>query len=254
MAGRLAGKVAIVTGASRGIGQAIAERFAREGAAVVLVARTRAALESIAADITRDGGTAAVLAGDATTEDVNAEMVALAERRFGRVTTLVANMGADLTAAVTETTPADWDACLASDLKHLYLGARADPGHARRGRRRDRLDRLDRGAARHPEPCRLLRRQGGAREPDARAGTRPRPAGRARELHLSGRDRDPDAPRVARELRGRRGGRTEPARCARAARPSRTAGGDRNLLLPRVGRGVVATGTVIPVDGGTSAV
>ena len=125
MAGRLTGKVAIVTGASRGIGQAIAERFATEGARVVLVARTRTALDALAATIARAGGEAAVVAGDATTEQVNAEMISLAERRYGRVTTLVANMGADLTAPLTETTLAAWDACLASDLKHLYLGARA---------------------------------------------------------------------------------------------------------------------------------
>jgi NAD(P)-dependent dehydrogenase (short-subunit alcohol dehydrogenase family) len=125
MPGRLAGEVAIITGASRGIGRAIAERFADEGAAVVLVARTAAALDGIAAGIQRRGGSAVALAGDATTEALNGEMVALAEQRFGRVTTLVANMGADLTAPVAETSPADWDSCLASDLKHLFLGARA---------------------------------------------------------------------------------------------------------------------------------
>jgi NAD(P)-dependent dehydrogenase (short-subunit alcohol dehydrogenase family) len=123
--GRLAGKVAIVTGASRGIGRAIAERFGREGAAVVLVARTAAALDEVASGIARAGGSVDVLAGDATLETVNAEMVALAQQRFGRLDTLVANMGADLTAPVTRTSPTDWDACLASDLKHLYLGARA---------------------------------------------------------------------------------------------------------------------------------
>jgi NAD(P)-dependent dehydrogenase (short-subunit alcohol dehydrogenase family) len=124
MARRLTGKVAIVTGASRGIGEAIALRFAREGASVVLVARTRPALEAIAHQIETEGGAAAVLAGDATTEETNRAMVALAHERFGRLTTLVANMGADLTATVEDTSPAAWDECLASDLKHLFLAAR----------------------------------------------------------------------------------------------------------------------------------
>ena len=61
MARRLTGKVAIVTGASRGIGEAIALLFAREGASVVLVARTRPALETIAHRIEKQGGAAAVL-------------------------------------------------------------------------------------------------------------------------------------------------------------------------------------------------
>jgi NAD(P)-dependent dehydrogenase (short-subunit alcohol dehydrogenase family) len=125
MARRLAGKVAIVTGASRGIGEAIALLFAREGASVVLVARTGPALEAIAHRIEMEGGAAAVLAGDATTEETNRAMVALAHERFGRLTTLVANMGADLTATVEDTSPEAWDECLASDLKHLFLAARA---------------------------------------------------------------------------------------------------------------------------------
>src|SRR5262249_34263691 len=125
MARRLTGKVAIITGASRGIGEAIALLFAREGASVVLVARTSPALEAIAHRIEKDGGAAAGRAGDATSEGANRAMVALARERFGRLTTLVANMGADLTATVEDTSPEAWDACLASDLRHLFLAARA---------------------------------------------------------------------------------------------------------------------------------
>ena len=101
--------VAIVTGASQGIGRATAIRLARDFSAVVLVARTRTALEAIAHRIETEGGTAAVLAGDATTEETNRAMVALAHERFGRLTTLVANMGADLTATVEDTSPEAWD-------------------------------------------------------------------------------------------------------------------------------------------------
>jgi NAD(P)-dependent dehydrogenase (short-subunit alcohol dehydrogenase family) len=95
------GRVAIVTGASRGIGQRIAERFAAEGAAVVLVARTLApgtsrlpgSLEEVADRIRAAGGKAEVLTADLTAPADVETVIARAEAALGPVDTLVNNAG-----------------------------------------------------------------------------------------------------------------------------------------------------------------
>lgn len=80
---RLHDKIAIVTGASSGIGRAAALVFAEEGAKVVLGARRHALLDGLAEDVRRGGGDAAVLAGDVRDERYAARLVDLAERAFG---------------------------------------------------------------------------------------------------------------------------------------------------------------------------
>jgi NADP-dependent 3-hydroxy acid dehydrogenase YdfG len=89
----LAGAVALVTGASSGIGAATARRLAGEGAAVALVARRRLRLEHVADDITAAGGTALVIAADLTDPARAAETVQDTLDRFDRLDVLVNNAG-----------------------------------------------------------------------------------------------------------------------------------------------------------------
>ena len=89
----LAGRTAIVTGASRGIGRGIAERFADEGANVVLAARSVEALGDVLSAIGRRGGHALVVATDITAEDAAETIVSRTLSEFGRVDVLVNNAG-----------------------------------------------------------------------------------------------------------------------------------------------------------------
>jgi NAD(P)-dependent dehydrogenase (short-subunit alcohol dehydrogenase family) len=93
MAGDLQGQVAVVTGAGRGFGRAIAERLAREGAAVAITARSKNEIDEVAAAITTAGGKALAVAGDVTKREDVARVKTETESRFGPVGILVHNAG-----------------------------------------------------------------------------------------------------------------------------------------------------------------
>jgi NAD(P)-dependent dehydrogenase (short-subunit alcohol dehydrogenase family) len=122
---KLAGQAAIVTGGGRGIGRAIALRFAAEGAAVTLAATGREALEATAAEIRAAGGRAAVSITDVADESAVARMVAAAIAEHGRLDILINNAGiAGPTAPVIELERSEWDRTLAINVTGAYLCAK----------------------------------------------------------------------------------------------------------------------------------
>jgi 3-oxoacyl-[acyl-carrier protein] reductase len=104
----LAGKTAIVTGASRGIGRAIAMHLAADGAKVLLTARDAALLRSAVDEITEAGGAAAAFAADLRESAAAADVVTEALAQFGAIDILVNNAGATKRGSFEDLTDADW--------------------------------------------------------------------------------------------------------------------------------------------------
>ena len=113
---RLAGKVAIVTGAGRGIGRAIVERLAEEGASVVASQRSADEGEELAAGLVERGRSAVFVAADVRVEDDAERLVREAVSRFGRLDVLCNNAGVGLLKAVAETTRDEYDLVLDTNL------------------------------------------------------------------------------------------------------------------------------------------
>ena len=120
--GQLEGKVALITGASKGIGRVMSRLFAREGAAVVCAARSRDLVEETAALITGDGGRALAVTGDASLEEGARRLIEAGVRAFGKLDLLVNNAGdGGPTKRVQDYTTDDWFYTINSCLTSSYL-------------------------------------------------------------------------------------------------------------------------------------
>jgi 3-oxoacyl-[acyl-carrier protein] reductase len=118
----LDGKVAIVTGASRGIGRAIAERFAAEGARITVNHRSGTMdAEAVAVGIKALGGDAIVVRADVSQAGGAQRLVAATMERFGRIDILVNNAGIMVAKGVFETSEDEWDRTIDVNLKGPYL-------------------------------------------------------------------------------------------------------------------------------------
>lgn len=124
--GKLTGKTAVVTGASSGIGEAIARHLAREGANVVLTARRKEKLENISAQINERGeGRALAVAADVSNRQDVVAMTKRANDAFGMVDIYVNNAGAMLSAAVREGKTEEWDEMIDVNIKGVLYGIHA---------------------------------------------------------------------------------------------------------------------------------
>lgn len=122
----LADDVAIITGGGRGIGRAIARRFAAEGASVVIAARTESQLTSVAREIEAAGGKVAQVAADVSSEKDAERIVRIARETFGHVNILVNNAGIyGPVKPIEEISVAEWDSVISTQLRGAFLMTRA---------------------------------------------------------------------------------------------------------------------------------
>ncbi len=117
-------KVIIVTGASKGIGRAIALLFARQGASVMLSARGKSGLKRVAKEIETGGGNCTVIPCDVTKENQVRSLIRKTVQRFKRIDILINNAGLGIHKPVVEFTTRDWDTTIDTNLKGPFYCTR----------------------------------------------------------------------------------------------------------------------------------
>jgi len=129
MTERLDNTVALVTGASSGIGEATARELARRGAAVAIAARRKDRLDALAEQIQQDGGTALAIEADVTDQEQVRTLVAHAVDSLGRLDTVVNNAGVMLLGPIEDAPVEEWDRMIALNLQGLLYVAHAALPH-----------------------------------------------------------------------------------------------------------------------------
>jgi meso-butanediol dehydrogenase / (S,S)-butanediol dehydrogenase / diacetyl reductase len=144
---RFEGKVAVVTGASGGIGAAMAKRFAAEGAAVI-VGAIDPRVETVAEELRNTGARVAARVMDVTDKSDVVALYDLAEKEFGRVDISVQNAGVITIARIESMTEAEWDKVMAVNTKGVFLCCQEAIAHMRRHGQGGRLINTASGQAR----------------------------------------------------------------------------------------------------------
>jgi 3-oxoacyl-[acyl-carrier protein] reductase len=124
MSQKLNGKVAIITGASAGIGRESARALAREGARLVLTARRQDRLETLAAEIRSLGSEAAIVGGDARQETTARQTIDTAVRSFGQIDILINNAGAGNYKNLVDTSADEYDELMSTNMRSTFLFTR----------------------------------------------------------------------------------------------------------------------------------
>lgn len=124
MTRKLEGKVALITGASAGIGRAAALALAQEGANIVLTARRKERLEDLEAAVQQAGGKAVSIVGDATDEEIAQRCVTTATQTFGTLDILINNVGIGNYKNLVDTSAAEYDEMMDANVRSTFLFAR----------------------------------------------------------------------------------------------------------------------------------
>ncbi len=127
----LTGKIALISGASKGLGRAMALALSEQGATVGLVSRNREKLEEVRDEITSAGGAAAVFTSDVTREDEVLELEAEVAERLGKVQILINSAGTNVRKNLVEFSLAEWHLVMDTNLTSVFLMCRAFVPHMR---------------------------------------------------------------------------------------------------------------------------
>lgn len=127
----LTGKIALVSGASKGLGRAMALALASDGATVGLVSRNREKLEEVRDEIAKAGGSAAVFAADVTREDEVARLESEVAAQLGKVQILINNAGTNVRKNLIDFSLAEWQLVMDTNLTSVFLMCRAFVPHMR---------------------------------------------------------------------------------------------------------------------------